>query len=102
MLARVNMKNQNMFFSPTSKLVLDLDKEVYVDWHNKLDKEQLTLLEQKLKRYGLLDEAEDFLKRGEKIFNPPKAGKTTMAAYIKKLYEHGGLNSIFRKHFSLY
>ncbi len=102
MLARVNMKNQNMFFSPTSKLVLDLDKEVYVDWHNKLDKEQLTIVEQKLKRYGLLDEAEDFLKRGEKVFKPPKIGKTTIAAYIKKLYEQGGLNSILRKHFSLY
>ncbi|MCX5704103.1 MAG: hypothetical protein NT066_06425 [Candidatus Omnitrophica bacterium] len=101
MLARVNMKNQDLF-SPASNLVLDADKVTYVDWHNKLDKEQLTLLEQKLKRYGLFDEAEDFLKRGEKVFNPPKIEEATVSAYIKKLYEQGGLDAILRKHFCIY
>jgi hypothetical protein len=93
MLVPVNMRYQDKF-SPTSKLVLDLDKEVYAEWYNKLDKEQLTIVEQKLKRYGLLDETKNLKKREIRV-----QGKITIAAYIKELYEQGGLNSILRKHF---
>ena len=101
MMVPINMKYQNVF-SPTSDLVLkNCDKVMYVDWHNKLDKEQLTLLEQKLERFGLLNEAKDLLKRGEKVYKP-ETEKTSIAAYIKKLYKQGGLDLIFRKHFSVF
>ncbi len=93
MLVPVNMRYQDKF-SPTSSIVLVFDKEVYTEWYNKLDKEQLTIVEQKLKRFGLLNETKNLKKRKIKV-----QGKITIAAYIKKLYEQGGLNSILRKHF---
>ncbi len=99
MLAHVNIKYQDVF-SPASDIVLDRDKDTYFWQYNKLDKEQATILEQKLERYGLLSEAKDLMKPREKI-DEFHIEETTVPAHVKKIYKEGGLKRLFQRILSL-
>lgn len=99
MLAVVNIKYQNTFFSPTNTMVLDSEKGMYALYYNKLDKEPLAILEQKLQRYGLLNEAKDLMGRGGK--NDESGDQMrTLGTYMKELYAQGRWRGIFKKVFS--
>ncbi len=84
MLVPMNIRHQNIF-SSGSQYVLNRDQEMYADTEvrNKLDKEQLAILERKLERYGFLNKTKELIKQN-KAFES-EIEKATSDRYIPTL-----------------
>ena len=93
-LLPANLIHQDTF-NPASAYVLHHDKAVYTHWYNKIDKEQRMLLEKKLKKYGLLNEAGDLRQREEEKIDRLNTKNIKVVPNKNKLYEHGWLIKIF-------